>query len=83
MASVEIATRRTPMAIIGAVLIALGISAIFDVNVWPFLIIATGIAYLGAAIFRPAKSSLWTLPACCYPAYWFTEYKEEEPQKTE
>ena len=56
------------MAIIGAVLIALGISAIFDFNVWPFLTIAAGIAYLWAAIFRSANSSLWTLPACCYPA---------------
>jgi sulfite exporter TauE/SafE len=71
------------MAIIGAVLIALGISAIFDFNVWPFLIIAAGIAYLWAAIFRSANSSLWTLPACCYPAYWFTDDKEDEAQKTD
>ena len=68
------------MVVVGAVLIVLGISWLVDFHVWPFLIIAIGVAYLASAVYRPARSSVWSLPACCYPQLWFERETESEQQ---
>ena len=59
------------MIIFGGILIALGIWWLLDLNFWPFLIIGVGVAYILSAVIGRGRSSAWTLPACCYPLYWF------------
>ena len=64
---------------IGIFLIALGISWLMDFNAWPALVIAVGVAYILSAVLGRGRSSVWTLPACCYPLSWFSS----EPERRE
>ena len=65
------------MIFFGVILIALGIGWLIDFDAWPVLIIGAGVAYILSAVFGRGRSSAWSLPACCYPVYWF----EREPER--
>lgn len=65
------------MLVIGAVLIALGIGSLLDVNLWPAILIGVGVAYISSLFLGRAKT--WLLPACCYPRFWTDrKYSEDD-----
>jgi hypothetical protein len=55
------------MLVVGAVLIALGIGSLLDVNIWPVVLIGVGVAYISSLFLGRGKA--WLLPACCLPSF--------------
>ena len=55
---------------IGVFLIVLGTGWLLDFNAWPAIAIGAGVAYILSAVFGRSRSSVWALPACCYPLFW-------------
>lgn len=61
-------------------LIALGVSWLLDFNAWPVIVIGAGVAYILSVVFGRSRSSVWALPACCYPLFWLGREPERRGQ---